>query len=256
MSAAAAADATDDPRRSREIKSIGLISHCGHALRTPLNAILGFAQILALDRDHPLTPLQKERVDQIQAAGWQLLRMIDDAVDLARIGAGRLGVSLGPVMLAPVLRDGLARLGTHAAPDRVHLEEEAGPAATAWADRERLGQIIANLVRAALQCDRLGSVRLGIRSRVDGGATVWIRGSAPTMAAEQLERMFLPLDDRALDDVPGQNVQVSLALTQKLIELMGGRLQVQPDADSQFELRLQLRAAEADGEAPRLAGAA
>jgi K+-sensing histidine kinase KdpD len=253
MSAAAAADSTGDPRRPRDMGGIGLISHCGHALRTPLNAILGFAQILALDRQHPLTPLQKERVDQIQAAGWQLLRMIDDAVELARIGAGRMGVSLGLVTLAPVVRDGLARLGTQAAPDRVHLDEEADHEATAWADSERLGQIVANLVQGALQCNRLGPVRIGVRSQVDGGATIWLRGSAPTMTPAQLEKMFLPLDDRALDDVPSQNVQVSLVLTQKLIELIGGRLQVRTDADSQFEVRLRLRAAAPGGEAPRLA---
>ncbi len=86
-----------------EVVDAELISHCRHALRTPLNAILGFAQILALDRDDPLTPVQKERVDQIQAAGWQLLRMIDDAVELARIAGlveqtgGRLQVHDDPV---------------------------------------------------------------------------------------------------------------------------------------------------------------
>jgi signal transduction histidine kinase len=256
MSAGAAADSGERPRQPREIGGIGLISHCGHALRTPLNAILGFAQILTLDRNNPLTPLQKERVEQIQAAGWQLLRMIDDAVELARIGAGRLGVSLGPVTLGPVVRDGLARLGSQAAPDRVQLEVEPGEEACAWTDPERLRQIIANLVVGALQCSPRDLVHVGVRSRDGGGATIWIKGAAPTMALRQLERMFLPLDDGSLDDLPSHNVQVSLALTQKLIELIGGQLQVQRDPGSQFELRLALRAAGADGETPRFADAA
>jgi signal transduction histidine kinase len=256
MSAGAPADSTGDARRPREMGGIGLISQCGHALRTPLNAILGFAQILALDRNHPLSPLQKERIEQIQAAGWQLLRMIDDAVELGRIGAGRLGVSLGPVTIGPLVRDGLARLGTQAAPDRVQLEEGPGLEATAWADPERLRQIVANLIVGALQCSRRDMVRVGVRARADGGATIWIRGASPTMALRQLEETFLPLDDGSPDELPSQNVQVSLALTQKLIELIGGHLQVQRDADSQFELRLELRTAGADGEAQGLAGAA
>ena len=80
-----------------------LISYCRHALRTPLNAILGLAQILGLDRGQPLSPVQKDRIDQIEAAGWQLLQMMDDAVELARIAGmverigGRLQVYDDPV---------------------------------------------------------------------------------------------------------------------------------------------------------------
>jgi signal transduction histidine kinase len=252
MSAGAAADSTGDPQAAAR-KGIGLISHCGHALRTPLNAILGFAQILSLDRTNPLTPLQKERVEQIQAAGWQLLRMIDDAVELARIGAGRLHLSLRSVPLGPVLHASLARLGAQAA-DRVQLERGPELDSSARADPERLAQIVANLLLGALQCDRGGLVRLGVRCATDGGATIWIQGSSPSAPAGQLEKMFLPIDELALDDQPGKNVQISLALTQKLIELTGGQLQVHRDAAPLFELRLQLPGA--DAEAPRLADAA
>jgi signal transduction histidine kinase len=79
-----------------------LVSHCRHAIRTPLNAILGFAQILTLDRQQPLSDVQRERLEQIQAAGWQLLQMIDDALELARIAGmtertgGRLQVRDDP----------------------------------------------------------------------------------------------------------------------------------------------------------------
>jgi signal transduction histidine kinase len=258
MSGGAAADSTGDPqRRSSGSGGLGLISHCAHALRTPLNAILGFAQILALDRDQPLTPTQRQRVDQIQAAGWQLLQMIDDTVELARIGAGRLDISMVPVVLAPVLRDSLGRLGTQAGPDRVHVEMGPQSETIAWGDPDRLAQITANLVLGALQCNQRGGLlRAGVRSQDDGNATIWIQGVAPSFTADQLEKMFLPLDDEALDSTRGQNVQVSLALTQRLVELIGGQLQVQRGEDSAFELRLHLRGAQADGGMPRLADAA
>lgn len=65
-----------------------LISRLSHSLRTPLNSILGYAQILALDRVEPLSPVQKERVERIQEAGWQLAKLIDDLVERARKGSG------------------------------------------------------------------------------------------------------------------------------------------------------------------------
>jgi signal transduction histidine kinase len=74
----------------------GLISRFSHSLRTPLNSILGYAQILALDRAEPLSAVQKERVERIQEAGWQLAKLIDDIVELARIEAGRAAPSARP----------------------------------------------------------------------------------------------------------------------------------------------------------------
>ena len=95
-------EAAARPAQDRQEACTELVSHCRHAVRTPLNAILGFAQILTLDREHPLSPMQKERLEQIQAAGWQLLQMIDDALELARIAGmterigGRLQVREDP----------------------------------------------------------------------------------------------------------------------------------------------------------------
>lgn len=90
MSEETAPRPADDPQ---EAAGTELVSHCRHAIRTPLNAILGFAQILTLDREQPLSAMQRERLEQIQAAGWQLLQMIDDALELARIAgmAERIG---------------------------------------------------------------------------------------------------------------------------------------------------------------------
>ena len=87
---------------AQEAASADVVSHCRHAIRTPLNAILGFAQILTLDREQPLSAVQRERLEQIQAAGWQLLQMIDDALELARFAGmtermgGRLQVREDP----------------------------------------------------------------------------------------------------------------------------------------------------------------
>ena len=64
-----------------------LISQFNHALRTPLNTILGYAQILALDRVEPLSAVQRERVEKLQQAGWELVRLLDTLVEQARAGS-------------------------------------------------------------------------------------------------------------------------------------------------------------------------
>jgi signal transduction histidine kinase len=87
MSADAAGRPEGEAPGRRETVAAALVSHFSHSLRTPLNAILGYAQILARDSAEPLSVLQKERVERIQQAGWQLAKLIDDLVALARLEA-------------------------------------------------------------------------------------------------------------------------------------------------------------------------
>lgn len=241
MTAGSAVRSADDPQGRPRGVGADLISHTGHALRACLNAILGYAQILELDRAHPLTPVQKERVDQIQASGWQLLRLIDDALELARIGAGQLAVSMEPVALAPLLRNSLAQLDEPAVSSRVGLDA-ASHDAIVWADPARLGQVVVKLLLGALKCDRHGgSVLVGLSQSAEGGTMIRIRGDGLALAPGQLEKMFLPLDHPAAKDGPAEGVQLGLVLAQKLVELMGGRLQVHRDPASGSELRILLR---------------
>lgn len=241
----------------RGLAGAGLIPHIGHALRTPLNSILGYTQILELDQSQPLTPVQKERVQQIQTAGWQLLQAIGDAEDLARIAAGRLNISLAPVALEPLLRDSLAQLGGQAVSGRVRLDPDAGRDATAWADAARLKQAIVRLVLGALACDRRGGgVQIGVCPGVDGNAAIRMRGEALVLAAGELESMFLPFNDLGPEGAPGRRFQVGLALAQRLIELMGGRLQVHCDPVSGSELRVLLPKPAAQSGPHRSGGAA
>jgi hypothetical protein len=234
--------AFDSQGRPQGVAGASLIPHIGHALRTPLNSILGYTQILELDQAQPLTPVQKERVHQIQTAGWQLLQAIDDAVELARIVVGRLSVSMAPIALEPLLRDSLAQLDQPAVASRVRLDPDAGRDATVWTDPARLKQVMVRLVLGALRCDRGGgSVQIGARAGAEGEATIRIRGDGLALPAGQLETMFLPFDHLAAEDVPGQGVHLGLALAQKLVELMGGRIQVHRDPVSGSELRVLLR---------------
>jgi len=241
MNTAAGQPARAEDHPAQAAAGAELLSHLGHALRSPLNSILGFTQILALDRMNPLSAVQKERVDQIQTAGWQLLQLIDDMVDLARIEAGHSSIARAPVALEPPMRESLAQFASQVAAGRIQLDPGAHLDGVVAGDAARLRQALVSVLGGALRCVlRGGSLLIGARRQAGGGALVWIRDSAQSLPAGQLERTFLPLGRRPLDDGPGQGVQIGLALAQKLIEQMGGRLRVHCDPQAGSELQIEL----------------
>jgi signal transduction histidine kinase len=218
-----------------------LVSHFGHELRTPLNSILGFAQILTLDGSEPLSPVQKERVDRIQTAGWQLLQSIGDMEELARLDAGRLDIALTAVSLEPVIRDSLVHLDGQAAARRMRLVPEADLQATVQAEPARLQQALVNLLAGVLRCGRAGGViRIGVRHGADQ-VTIWIGDSEQAMTTEQLRRAFLPLERPAQAPASGRGLQIGLALAQKLVQRMGGGLRIERAAMGGCELQVLLR---------------
>jgi len=89
--------------------SAGLISHLSHSLRTPLNSILGYAQILMLDRSEPLSAVQRERVERIQQAGWQLVKLLDEVAQRAAAEAG--GAQPGAAEHRPASGEAQGRAG-------------------------------------------------------------------------------------------------------------------------------------------------
>ncbi|HEX7156939.1 MAG TPA: PAS domain-containing protein, partial [Burkholderiaceae bacterium] len=91
------------------------LSRMSHELRTPLNAVLGFTQVLALDRAHPLAPAQAERVSQIQTAGWHLLELINEILELSCIEAGSIRLARAVVSLAPLVDECLELLAAQVA---------------------------------------------------------------------------------------------------------------------------------------------
>jgi PAS domain S-box-containing protein len=98
------------------------LSRMSHELRTPLNAILGFSQLLELDHGHPLTPIQQERVTHIRTAGWHLLALINEVLELSRIEAGETPLDLSEVALQPLIDQCLALMRTEADRRGIALE--------------------------------------------------------------------------------------------------------------------------------------
>ncbi|MGO9838263.1 MAG: sensor histidine kinase, partial [Polyangiaceae bacterium] len=141
-----------------------------HELRTPLNAILGFAQLLQRDRKEPLSDRHKERASQILKGGEHLLRLIDDILDLSRIEAGAISISMEPVGVGEVVNEVKTTLEPMASRAGIRLEMAELPPGlpSVAADRMRLAQVVMNFASNALKYNRPGGTATIRVSRSEG----------------------------------------------------------------------------------------
>ncbi|MBW7900355.1 MAG: PAS-domain containing protein [Rhodocyclaceae bacterium] len=198
------------------------LARMSHELRTPLNAILGFAQVLDKAAEAPLAAGQRECVSHILQGGRHLLGLINEVLDLSAIEAGRLEVDMAEVALAPLFGECLALVSPQAADRQVAVAADTGGGLSVHADRIRLKQVLLNLLSNGIKYNRSGG-RLTL-AVADTGRTVRItvvdtgRGIPPELAA----RVFLPFDRLGVGKVEGTGI--GLAITRRLVELMGGRI--------------------------------
>jgi PAS domain S-box-containing protein len=218
------------------------LSRMSHELRTPLNAILGFTQLLALDRQPALSSRQAERAAQVQRAGWHLLHMIDDMLDLSRIEAGQLQLNIEAVPLAALISDSLDLVEQSAADRQVQLVNECldSPLA-AWADRTRAKQVLTNLFSNGVKYNRPGG-RLQVRllSAPGGRVEVQVQDDGIGMTAEQLRGLFRPFSRLGRERSGIEGTGLGLVISRRLTELMSGSLLVEsePEVGTVFVLSL------------------
>jgi PAS domain S-box-containing protein len=223
------------------------LSRVSHELRTPLNAILGFAQILDMDRAAPLAPVQRERLAQIARAGRHLLALINDVLDLSRIEAGAEKLNMRPTELRPLVEGCLALVGAQAAAQAVALRGPPSDAAAprVWVDATRLQQVLLNLLSNAIKYNRAGGqVEVGIEQGQPGFASIRVADTGAGMDEAQLAQLFQPFNrlGREGQAIPGAGI--GLAISQRLVEQMGGTLAVrsQRAVGSEFTVSLRLAA--------------
>jgi PAS domain S-box-containing protein len=231
------------------------LSRMSHELRTPLNAILGFAQLLALRSS--LGENEREQLRQIETAGWHLLALIDEVLDLARIEAGKLAVSMEPVAVAPVAAQALQMAAPLAARHGITLAPLPSDLPEAWvhADRRRLLQVLGNLLSNAIKYNRpQGRVDLGWD--IDGDMLqLQVRDTGRGLSAEQRERLYVPFT--RFDEGGTEGTGIGLVITRRLVELMQGRLSLasEPGQGSCFTVALAVATAPAPAPGPAEAGA-
>jgi signal transduction histidine kinase/CheY-like chemotaxis protein len=231
-------EARGEADRANNAKS-EFLSRMSHELRTPMNAVLGFAQLLEMEG---IDERQREHIHQILRSGRHLLELIDEVLDIARIEAGRMSISPEPVELAGAVDEVLTMMRPVAAQRDIAIEvDEHSCPRYARADRQRLRQVLLNLVSNGVKYNRQGGeVRIGCQEGGEGRVRVSVSDTGPGIAAEQLERLFTPFDRLGADDAEVTGTGLGLALSKNLAELMGGQLLVdsQPGSGSTFTLEL------------------
>jgi signal transduction histidine kinase/ActR/RegA family two-component response regulator len=220
------------------------LSRMSHELRTPLNAILGFAQILRL-RGATLTPSEREQqVQQIETAGWHLLELINEVLDLARIESGAMTVSREPVALQALVADCVQMVQPAARSMAVELVDKVAgaPPVQVMADRTRLKQVVTNLLSNGVKYNRRGGrVTLTVRAVDPAWVELAVEDTGRGFSDAQLRNLYQPFNRLGADTTQVEGAGIGLVITKRLTELMGGSLDLVTDEGrgSVFTLRMR-----------------
>jgi PAS domain S-box-containing protein len=228
VEAEAAQRARETAERANRAKS-EFVARMSHALRTPLNAMLGFTQLLERDRADPLSDAQRDRVERIRTAGFHLLNLVNDVLDLSRIEAGAMSVTVEVVELGPLIAETLDGLAPAAAACDVALAVEIAADAPrrVWADRTRLRQVFANLVANAIRYNRHGGrVNVVVRRASAEVAQIVVRDTGIGMSESQVQTLFTPFNRARRPSAEGDGSGLGLAVAARLVEQMHGTLHV------------------------------
>ena len=201
------------------------LSRMSHELRTPLNAILGFGQLLAMDH---LEDDQREGVDHITRAGRHLLDLINEVLDLSRIDTGGLSLSLEPVNVDELVADAVSLVGPMSAGRQMALRSEREDAAAhVLADRQRIKQVLVNLLANAVKYSPPGAVATVLTESVGNGRIrITVADTGPGIPPELLPRLFRPFDRIGAEATGVEGTGLGLALSKALVEAMGGTIGV------------------------------
>ena len=199
------------------------LSSMSHELRSPLNAILGFAQLLDSDTPPP-TPAQRTSLAHILQAGWHLLTLINEILDIAKIESGQVAMALEPVPLADVMHECQTMMAPQAQQRGIHIAfSHVDTPGLVMADRTRLKQILINLLSNAIKYNRKsGTVEVMCTARGMQGLRISIKDSGAGLSAEQVGQLFQPFNRLGQEKGAEEGTGIGLVVVKRLVELMGG----------------------------------
>ena len=203
------------------------ISRMSHELRTPLNAVLGFGQLLELYED--LTDEQQKAVENITQGGRHLLTLINEVLDISQVESGRLALSPEPVAIVDVVEETIGLLSPVAAGRSVQLiaSNPGACQSSVFADRQRLKQVMLNIVGNAIKYNRVGgTVTIECASIGEDRLRVLVTDTGPGIPAAQLPLLFTPFERLGAERTTIEGTGMGLALSKRLTEAMGGTLGV------------------------------
>jgi signal transduction histidine kinase len=198
-----------------------------HELRTPLNAIAGYTELLEMGLRGPLTDAQRRDLARIRTSGQHLLGLISGVLDLNRIERGQLTYALVPISIDPFLSDLDALVSPQAAAKSLTLDYvPSEPDLTVVADREKLRQVVLNLLSNAIRFTPAGGrITLSAMAAGETRVAVSVQDTGPGIPDSRQEQVFEPFVqlDRSLTQ-PQEGLGLGLAISRDLARGMGGEL--------------------------------
>jgi PAS domain S-box-containing protein len=218
------------------------LSRMSHELRTPLNAMLGFSQLLELDRRQPLAAHQSEWTTQIRQAGWHLLHMINDTLDLARIESGHIEVDTVPLDLGELVAAVVALLAHNAEERGIGIDVRLFEGANAVrGDRTRVKQVLTNLLSNAIKYNVDGGrILISSHTTARDMVALEISDTGDGMDATQLAQLFQPFNRLGRESGPVEGTGIGLVISLRLAELMGGTLRARSSRGGGSTFTLEL----------------
>lgn len=199
------------------------LSSMSHELRSPLNAILGFAQLIESGHPEP-TPSQKRSTDQILHAGWHLLDLINEILDLAMIESGKLSLLLEPISLIKVMHEceNMSELQAENRGIHVTFPQEDLPYFVS-ADRIRLKQILINLLSNAIKYNKAsGTVDVYCSMKNAGRIRISVKDTGDGLSPEKISGLFQPFNRLGQESSTTEGTGIGLVVCKRLVELMAG----------------------------------
>ena len=201
------------------------LSSMSHELRTPLGTILGYAQLMESGTPPP-SPAQKRSIGQILKAGWYLLELVNEVLDLATIESGQLSVSMEPVSLAGIMLECQSMVEPLATARTVTLNfPQLDARLCVHADRIRVKQVLINLFSNAIKYNKVdGTVAMTCEVSAPERLRICITDTGPGLAPEAMAQLFQPFNRLGRERSAEEGTGIGLVLCKRLIELMGGAI--------------------------------
>lgn len=226
------------------------LSRVSHELRTPLNAILGFTQLMAMDAQHRLAEAQAQRLDGVRRAGQHLLELVDDVLEVVRLGQGGRQMAQAVQTLAPLVDRAALNLQEAARSAQVSVRTQIDPGLQVLGDEQAIGQMFSHLLSNAIKYNRPGGDVQVQAMRHGAWVRIAVKDTGLGLEPHELQQLFQPFQRAGAERrrLPGSGL--GLVLVRELVSAMRGQVDASSTAGVGSCFTVELPAA--DAEAPPL----